>query len=84
MTTVLRTAHTAKRAYRCDSCRNPIHPGQRYERLAVPPGDNDLGNLGWLRFRQHTPPGACNWSEPGHVHTVTCLECDQLELFKEP
>jgi hypothetical protein len=83
MTTVLSTVHTARYAHRCDDCRKPIHPGQRYERIAIPPGDTEIGNTGWLRYMRHIPPGACNWAEPDHVHAANCLECDQLPLFVE-
>lgn len=83
MTTVISTVHTARYARRCDDCHKPIHPGQRYERIAIPP-NSDIGNTTWWHHQRHSPQGACDWAEPGHVHTANCLECDQLDLFKEP
>jgi hypothetical protein len=61
--TVLTTVRTARKQRRCDSCRHPILPGQKYVRHFIPPGDSDIGNTACSVYVEHSPPGACLWDD---------------------
>lgn len=59
MATFTRT-HTARRRHRCDLCRRPIEPGQRYDRFTATP-DDDIWSTGrWTSLKHHHPYGACH------------------------
>lgn len=55
---------TARKRYRCEHagyecpghypvCSGWIEPGERYMRVALPPGDAEVGNTGWWSLRRH-------------------------------
>lgn len=45
----IRTNRTARKSHRCGTfnCYNIIVPGQRYIRVAIPPGNSDICNTKW-------------------------------------
>lgn len=64
----LLTWRTARKRHRCEFCREPIEPGERYVSAALPP-NTDVGNVGWWHSASH--------GENGHA-------CEKYWLVDDP
>lgn len=62
--------HTAHKTHKCDACRKPIRPGQRYKRAATPP-DSELGNDKWWVIAEHADPPDCTAILPTQISTYS-------------
>ena len=59
MSRALLTWRTARVPHRCEFCRQPIEPGERYVCASLPLG-TDIGNRGWWHSASHGEDGnAC-------------------------
>jgi hypothetical protein len=57
--TTFGAVRTARIVHDCTVCGLPIQPGQQYREWRIPPGDIEVGNDKWARFRLHLN-GQCN------------------------
>ena len=59
----LTSERVARKTYDCATCTGKIQSGERYKRTAIPPGDNDIGNIGWWTVVTHLTPGQCSYED---------------------
>lgn len=46
------TVRRSRRHRRCDGCKGPIEPGERYAEHVAAPDPHDLGNVTWWRLAE--------------------------------